>query len=171
MAWTESSIFRAHLSAALEPETGPGIPQWGGVAQAYKVALFDLSAVGVPTTPDKTVARAATAYNGGVWIPANEVVDSAGTEWPATGLPLTWALATRFTSAGADVIFDADDTASTGLVTLANVHGDLVYNDAMADKAGAAYHWFGGPQQVTSGTFTIIWADPAAGGGIMRVEV
>lgn len=157
MAWTESSIFRAHLSASLEG-TAPQAGRWNS-GDTFMAALFDQT-----VTPNKTVAPPATAYGGGVWG-AGGVFDPAG--WPAAGLPiLNTGSGGGFSSAADVVIFDGDDTPSTGLVTLADVHGDLVYNSTAGDL-GAAYHWFGGPQQVTNGTFTIIWSTD----GIMRVEV
>ena len=76
-----------------------------------------------------------------------------------------------FDSSGNNIVFDGEPLASTALVTLANVFGDLLYDNTLVPiKGGAAYHYFGGGQQVTSGTFTIVWAT-GPGGGVMRVEV
>jgi len=121
----------------------------------YKAALFNNT-----TTPDGTAIATAAKYNGGVWITANEVTDV--TNWVAGGRGLgTPSSPPASYSAQNYVMFDAADTAGGGNVTLANVYGDLVYDDVLvtpvADQA-LCYHSYGGsPQGVTAGTFTIVW--------------
>ena len=56
-------------------------------------------------------------------------------------------------------------------MTLANVYGCLCYDDSItagtvADQ-GVCYNYFGGVNQVTAGTFTIIWS----ANGIARFTV
>jgi hypothetical protein len=46
-------------------------------------------------------------------------------------------------------------------VTMSGIMGCLVYDDTLtagtvADQ-GVSYHWFGGAQSVTAGTFSVIW--------------
>jgi|SRR6476469_1359038 len=146
MAWSNSKMFRQTMAdiwqntMALDVDTD--VP---------KVALFNNT-----TTPAQDVAAASSAYNTGVWVVANEVTDA--TNWTATGRAITP------TFHGADtantVWYDAVDLAGAGNVTLANVYGCLVYDDTLttpvADQ-GMCYNYFGGPQGVTAGTFTIVW--------------
>jgi hypothetical protein len=161
----ESAIFRHHLSAMLEPTTPAAtVPKWNDPAEQYYVALYNDN-----ITPLRGAAVAAGSYGGADWPLAEEVSDAAG--WPAGGLLLDRTLpGTGFDSSGNNIVFGGEDLPSTGLVTLQNVFGDLLYDNTLATNAGAAYHYFGGAQQVTSGTFTIVWAT-GAGGGVMRVEV
>jgi hypothetical protein len=59
-------------------------------------------------------------------------------------------------------IFDANDLAGGGTVTITNAYGCFVYDDTItagtvADQ-GVCFNYFGGAQSVTSGTFTIVWS-------------
>jgi hypothetical protein len=148
MAWSASAIFRQYTADSIAPTASftPHI-QSGG---SWKAALYPTG-----VTPDNSVAAAASAYGTGVWT--GELTDA--TNWVAGGRPLTYT-ATRYTNSGTFIMFDADDTAGAGNVTLAGVFGDLVYDDALATpvaKQGLAFHYFGGTQGVTAGTFTVIW--------------
>lgn len=118
-------------------------------ADSFKVALYDND-----ITPDQTVTSANTAYNAGQWTAAgNEVAD--GTEWDAGGEPLANPTSTRSSNV---YTFDADNTVSGGTsATLANVYGCLVYDDTVAADNGVSYHYFGGTNSVTDGTFTVVW--------------
>jgi hypothetical protein len=153
MAWTGtqgSGIFRQFLADALAATANftPHLASGG----TWQAALF-----GNTGTPDNTVAAASSAYNTGQWLTTSEVTD---TGWPAKGRPLAWGTATRWTSATTLITFDADDTAGSTNVTLAGVYGDLVFDDAMTQPVadqGLAFHYFGGVQGVTAGTFTIVW--------------
>jgi hypothetical protein len=176
MAWTESAIFRAWMTAALAPDAAfegkwdPG--EFDNVAgDGYMVALYNTG-----TTPDKSVAAAQSAYPVGQWVVGNEVTDSTvgaiGAGWPAGGVPLAGP---TYTDDGpmianpnpppaiqvAPIVFAGDDTVNgpAGTVTLVDVSGDLLYwtGTGVAANQGAAFHWFGGPNQVSAGTFTIIW--------------
>jgi hypothetical protein len=107
-------------------------------------------------TPDQTVASANTAYNVGQWASAQEQSD--GTNWDAGGEPLT-SVTSGFSSNV--YTFDAANTPQSGAsTTLANVYGCLVYDDTIATPVanqGMSYHYFGGAQSVTAGSFTIVW--------------
>lgn len=147
MAWTNSKMFMAVFEDLFENLTAMRT-----VTDTHKAALYDND-----ITPDQTVSSANTAYNAGQWTAAgNEVSD--GTEWDAAGEPLTNVASTRTSNV---FTFDADNTPSGGSsATLANVHGCLVYDDTIttpvADQ-GWSYHYFGGANSVTDGTFTIVW--------------
>lgn len=143
MAWSASKIFVATLEACLENAAAINLS-----SDTFKAALYDND-----ITPDNTVALANTAYNAGQWTAAgNEVAD--GTEWDAGGEPLT---GTSSGIAAAVYTFNAADTPSGGTsATLANVYGCLVY-DSTTSSYGLSYHYFGGVQSVTDGTFTIVW--------------
>jgi hypothetical protein len=154
-------MFQAFVELTLLERDATG---WTGIDNdAHKVALFNNS-----VTPDKDAAVADTGYNTGPWVTANEKSD--GTNWDAAGEPLTGK---AVTDAGSGVtMFDATDTPQSGAsCTLTDVHGCLVYNDAItagtvADQ-GVTFHWFGGAQSVTAGTFTVVWH----ANGLFRITV
>jgi hypothetical protein len=143
MAWSNSKIFLALIEDALENVDAKNLS-----SDAFKAALYDND-----ITPDQTVTSANSTYNSGQWTAAgNEVSD--GTEWDAGGEPLTAVTSTRASNV---YTFDAADTPSGGSsATLANVFGCLVYDDTVSDR-GVSYHYFGGSNSVTDGTFTIVW--------------
>lgn len=148
---TSSKVFRQYLADAVGP-TASFTPHLSG-GGTLKAALYGNSG-----TPDNTVSAANSAYNAGQWVTANELTSS--TQWPAGGIALTWSSATRFASTSNLVTLDADDLPGGGTVTLANVWGDLVYDDALTTpvaKQGIAFHSFGAAQSVSAGTFTIVW--------------
>lgn len=142
MAWTNSKMFLATIEAVWENTHAIDLD-----SDTFKAALYNNS-----ITPDQTVALADTAYNAGQWATANEVYD--GANWDQGGEPLT-GITSGFSS---NVFtFDATDTPQGGATTtLANVYGCLVYDDTVSDY-GVSFHYFGGAQSVTSGTFTIVW--------------
>lgn len=147
MAWTNSKIFYRTLLDSLGNTTAMDLD-----VDVPKVSLHNTS-----VTPDQTVAAAASAFNTGVWVTANEVTDATG--WPSGGRPLVSA---TFAMASNVVTYDAADTASANsTTTLAAVFGALVYDDTLttpvADQ-GLCYNYFGGTQSVTAGLFTIVWA-------------
>jgi hypothetical protein len=160
MSWTDSRVFTQWVLGPMYQAAGTGYT--GLDSDSIKVALFNNS-----VTPDKDAAVGSTGYNTGTWTLANEV--SGGTNWAAGGR----ALANKtFTSPGSGLaVFDADNLAGGGTLTLANAYGCLVYDDTIsggtvADQ-GVCFSYFGGAQSVTSGTFTIVW-DPA---GIVRFSL
>jgi hypothetical protein len=179
MAWdvaAGSSIFRAWMEFALtsDPTWNGG---WGTVAGPnpdgrFKVAIYDDT-----PDPDKSVLAAAACYNAGEWLTANEVPDTGGTDdnWPPGGVDLVGVTIVRGQGyanpalpSGPAELFPltllatntTNDSNGAGTVTLDNVVGDLLYQadpPTVPVGMGAAFHWFGGPNQVTAGTFTIIW--------------
>lgn len=167
MAWTDSRIFREWPKAVMgQGQTAAVLPAgYAGLgADTVKVALFNNS-----VTPDKDAALTSTGYNSGTWVTANEVTDA--TNWVAGGRAL--ASKTLTTPSTGVFMFDAADLAGGGNVTLANVYGCLVYDDTItagtggvADE-GVTFNYFGGPQSVTAGTFTIVWN----ANGIYRITV
>jgi hypothetical protein len=147
VAWSNSKIFMALLEDLFENTTELDVG-----SDTLKAVLYDND-----ITPSQTVTSANTAYNAGQWTASgNEVSD--GTEWDAGGEPLTGV-----TSGFASNVYtlDATDTPSGGTsATLANVYGCLVYSDTIAAPVadqGISYHYFGGANSVTDGTFTILW--------------
>jgi hypothetical protein len=131
-----------------------------GSPDTFKVALYDND-----ITPDQTVTSANTAYAVGQWaVSGNEVTD--GTNWDTGGEPLTGVTSTRSSNV---YTVDATDTPQSGAsCTLANVYGGLVYDDTLASPVadqGVSYHYFGGAQSVTAGTFTVVWH----GSGILAI--
>lgn len=148
MTWTDSRFFRQTLADTL---AGTAVFDLDAPTDTYKVALYNNTG-----TPDKDVAAAASAYNTGQWVTANEV--SQVGQWAAGGVALT---SMTITVPGSGVVmFDAADTASGSAATLANVYGTLIYDDTkttpVADQ-GVCFNYLGGVQSVTVGTLTVVW--------------
>lgn len=117
-----------------------------------KVALFNNT-----VTPDRTAAVASTGYNTGTWTTANEITDA--TNWVAGGRTLAGG---ALSATSAVCMYDATDTASGGACTFANpAYGVLVYDSSITSgtvaKQGICFNAFGGPAQVTAGSFTVVW--------------
>lgn len=152
MAWTGtqgSHVFQEWISQMYQVS---GTGYTGIDSDTINVALYNNTG-----TPDPTAAVASTGYNTGQWVVANEVTDA--TNWVAGGRALS---SKTFTfPAGSTFMFDAADLAGGGNVTLANVYGCLVYDNTITAgtvaKQGVSFHYFGGAQSVTAGTFTIVW--------------
>lgn len=155
MAWTAtegSHIFREFIIGPLWQSSGTA---WTGLdSDTIKLALFNNTG-----TPDNDATLATSGYNAAAsqWVVANEVTGAS--EWVAGGR----ALASKtFTSPAADtVMFDAADLTGAATITITNAYGGLCYNDTItggtvADQ-GVSYHYFGGAQSVTSGTFSVIF--------------
>jgi len=149
MSWSASKIFVATIEDMLENTTAIDLND--ASAGVFLAALFDND-----ITPDQTVTAANTAYNVGKWANTNEVSDT--TNWDAGGEPLTSVV---FTTASNVLTWDAANTPQSGTTcTLANVYGCLVYCATIStpvDNQGVTFHYFGGVQSVTGGTFTIVW--------------
>ncbi len=145
MAWSTSKIFVQYQVSSMSRNAAV---DWD--SDAMKVALYNNTG-----TPDNTVAAASSAYNTGQWVTANEV--SQGGQWAAGGV----ALASITITPSSNVItYDAADTASGSAATLANVFGCLVYDSTLSTPVanqGLSFHYFGGTQSVTNGTFTVVW--------------
>lgn len=149
MAFTASAIFREWPIQMLQVS---GTGYTGLDSDTVKVALF-----GNAVTPDKDAAVASTGFNTGTWTTGNEVVDA--TNWVSGGRAL--ASKTFTTPSTGVAMFDGADLAGGGNVTLSNVYGCLVYDDALtagtvADQ-GVCYNYFGGANSVVAGTFTVTW--------------
>jgi len=153
MAWSASGGFRQTFADDLANTIALNLD-----LETHKVALFNNS-----VTPDFDATAAASAYNAGTWLVANEV---SGTGYTAGGTALTST--TISTVAGGIVMWDAADT-SWATATFSNAYGCLIYADALttpvADQ-GIMAIYFGGAYSVTSGTFTIQWN----ASGLMRVD-
>jgi hypothetical protein len=163
MAWTDSRMFRAFPEALLDNSmTGYN----GLEADVIKAALFNNS-----VTPDRDAAAASTGYNTGTWTSGNAVSDSDGSsDWPAAGIQLDDSATGVTTAAGGIIQYDAADTTHSNTVTISNAYGCLVYNDdltAPVADMGISFHYFGGAQSVTTGTFTIVWH----ANGLFRITV
>ena len=162
-----SAIFQqAMLNPLLGKAFGTTSPTSFGslTADTISVALFNDT-----TTPLKSVTAVLSCYNTGVWVTANEVHDSGGSNWPSAGI----ALASKAISLASDgsSCFQAAATAGTGNVTIANAYGCLVYDNTISSPAdqGLCYNSFGGSAQgVTAGTFTVLWATV---GGLTNVVI
>lgn len=159
MAFTASAIFREWPTQMFQVSaTG----YTGLDSDTVKAALFNNTG-----TPDKDAAVASTGYNTGAWVTGNEVTGSS--EWVAAGR----ALASKtFTTPSTGVfMFDAADLTGSATVTMSGIMGCLVYDDSITAgtvaKQGTSYHWFGGAQSVTAGTFSVIWN----ASGIIRFTV
>jgi hypothetical protein len=158
VTWTAtegSHVFRAFVADGLLANSGTGYT--GLDSDTIKTALY-----GNTGTPDRNVAATLTGYNTGQWVTGNEKSDAAG--WLATGLALAGKTIDQATAN--TFFFDATDRASTANVTLSAVFGCLNYDDTITAgtvaDAGVSFHYFGGSQSVTAGTFTVIWAAPTA---------
>jgi hypothetical protein len=149
MAWTNSKIFQEWVSQMFQAS---GTGYTGLDSDTVNVALFNNTG-----TPDQTAVVGSTGYNTGQWVTANEVTDA--TNWVAGGRAL--ASKTFTFPSGGVFMFDAADLAGGGNVTLASVFGCLVYDNTISGgtvaKQGCSFHYFGGSQSVTAGTFTVIW--------------
>jgi len=116
-----------------------------------KVALYNNT-----ITPDNDVTAANSAYNVGQWATAAETFEAG--QWAQAGVALA---STVLNSGTADVVFyDANDTASGSTADITNATGCLVYDDTLttpvADQ-GICFNYFGGPNSVVNGTFTVVW--------------
>lgn len=145
MAWSNSKAFMAFFTDAFNNTAALDLN-----SDTINVSLFDNS-----ITPSQTVASASAAYAAGVWA-SGGVSDASG--WPAGGRALA-SIASGFSS---NVFtFDAADLSSANSsTTLSGTYGCLVFDNTLASpvaKQAISYHYFGGSQSVSSGTFTIVW--------------
>lgn len=117
-------------------------------SDTFRVAIFGNSG-----TPDNTVSAANSAYNAGQWTTGNEASNGG---WSAGGLALA-SVTSTFSSA--TYTFDAADSAN-GSAATTTAYGCLIYDDTLttpvADQ-GICYLSFGGAQQVTAGTLTVVY--------------
>lgn len=159
MTWSASAIFREWPGQIFQVS---GTGYTGLDSDTVKAALFNNTG-----TPDKDAVVASSGYNTGQWVTANEVTGAS--EWVAGGRALS---SKTFTSpASGTFMFDAADLTGVATVTMANIYGCLVYDDTIsggtvADQ-GVSFHYFGGAQSVTSGTFSVMWNS----NGLLRFTV
>lgn len=158
MAFAASAVFREFIKATLgDGQTTHAFPgaYAGLTTDTVRVALYGNSG-----TPDKDAAIAVAGYaaSTSAWITGNQVTD---TNWAAAGIALSSKVMS--TPSTGVIRFDAADTPSSGTVTLANVYGALVYDDTITAQTGGvadqgvSFHYFGGAQSVSAGTFTVVW--------------
>lgn len=144
MAWSNSKIFSSFVTDTLNRTASFDLN-----SDSLKAALFNNS-----ITPDQTATAANSAYNAGQWVNTNELSNGG---WAAGGVALT-SVTSQFTSNV--YTLDAADTANGSAATISGAFGCLLYDDTLttpvADQA-ISFHYFGGTQSVTSGTFTIVW--------------
>jgi hypothetical protein len=157
VAWTAtegSHVFRAWV--ALTMLSGSATGYTGLDSDSVKVALFTNTG-----TPDRNAAVGSTGYNTGQWVTGNEIT---GAGWAAAGLVLASPVVDQATAN--TFYFDGADRATTANSTLTNVYGCFNYDDTITAGTvvdqGVSFHYFGGAQSVTAGSFTVQWAAPTA---------
>jgi hypothetical protein len=161
MAFSTSHMFRQWISDCLTRTATPNF-----ATDTFYAALY-----GNTISPNENDTAANTAYNGGTgqWLTANEIYQAG--QWAQGGVALTGTSGTSNFSGTTDAVwYSAANTASGSACTLANVYGDLVYDFTLTTpvaKQGVAFHYYGGVQGVTSGTFTVIWNTS----GVWRITV
>jgi hypothetical protein len=154
-------MFRQWISDCLTRTATPNF-----AADTFMAALFNNS-----ITPNENDTAANTAYNGGSgqWLTANEVFQTG--QWAQGGIALSGTSGvSNFTGTADAVWYSASNVASGSAATLAGVYGDLLYDTTLTTpvaKQGVAFHYYGGVQSVTAGTFTIIWNST----GVWRITV
>lgn len=160
MGWSNSAIFQ---QAMLNPIAGRC---WTTAAPTTYSSLsadtINCALYGNTGTPDKTATVANTGYNTGQWVTGNEIT---GTGYSAGGSALA-SKAFAIDTGSSSICFTAANPSWTG-ATLANVYGDLIYDNTITGgtvaKQGLCFNYFGGSQSVTGGTFSISWATPSGG--------
>lgn len=151
MAWNTPSpgsrMFGCYLRDVVQNLTAIDL-----VAGSFKVALYNNA-----ITPDQSVLSAASAYNTGQWLTANEV--SQAGQWAAGGVLLA-GMVVNTASSPTVVWWDANDTKSGTAATLTNATGCLLYENIIAAPVanqGVCYNYFGGSNSVVNGTFTVLF--------------
>jgi hypothetical protein len=146
MAWSNSKVFQQFLEDAVL-----NVAAFDLDSDTFKSALYDND-----ITPDNDATAANTAYNAGQWASSGNEVFEAG-QWAQGGVALPSPV---ISVATADVVFwDSNDIASGSAADLANVYGDLVYDDTLASPVadqGVCYRYFGGANSVVNGLFTVV---------------
>ena len=159
MAWSASKIFCAYITDALNRTS-----TFDANSNVITVALY-----GNTGTPDQTVTSANSAYAVGQWVTSgtqgsNEVYQAG--QWAQAGVNLS-SITSTFSSNV--YTFTAANTQSGAAATLANVYGCLVYDNTTTSPAdqGMCFNYFGAPNSVSNGTFTIVWS----GSGIFALTL
>jgi hypothetical protein len=154
-------MFRQWISDCL---THTATPVFG--TDTFKVALYNNS-----ITPDENATAVLSAYNAAssAWLTANEQFQAG--QWAQGGIALSGTTGTTNFSGTFDAVwYGASNAASGTACTLANVYGDLTYDSTLTTPVasqGVCFHYYGGAQSVTAGTFTVIWNV----NGIWRITV
>jgi hypothetical protein len=177
MGWSASAIFQQAIkNPLLYSVVGSGnatLPTGYSVTGGILSDVINCALFGNTGTPNKADTLANSAYSVGQWTTTNELPGTGG--YTQGGV----ALGTKsFTldSGSSSMCFTAANPSWTS-ATLANVYGDLVYDNTISGgtvaKQGLCFNYFGGSQSVTSGTFTIQWATPggAAVTAVFNVSV
>ena len=144
MAWSASGMFAALV---LQMANSKDVNLAG---DTLKCALF----VSNTATPDKTVSQANSYYGAGQWVAGNE---ETGTGYSATGVTLGTVTCVQASNV---VTLSAANPSWTG-ATFTSGSGGTPYGALVYDTTattGVCFNYFGGPQSVTAGTFTIQWA-------------
>lgn len=162
MAWAASHMFRQWIADCLtRTQTSLNF-----ATDVPKAALY-----GNTITPDENATAVLSAYNAtsSAWLTAGEVYQAG--QWAQGGVALgSTTGVTNFTGTADAVWYGAANTASGSTCTLANVYGDLVYDSTLTAPVanqGIAFHYYGGSQSVTAGTFTIFWNTS----GVWRITI
>lgn len=146
MAWTNSKIFRQYIADMIG----------NTAALDFDADTIKYTNYGSGITPDNDVTAALSAYNAATsqWVTAGEATSGS---WAAGGQ----ALASKTVDvATADTVkVDAADLTASSVTLTAS--GGFCYDDTLttpvADQ-GMSYHYYGGSQSVTAGTFTVVFA-------------
>lgn len=154
MSWSTSKVFAYTVHDLIEAGVITG---WNLTTNTPKVALYNDS-----ITPDATVASASTAYGAGVWTagssPNLQDSTSGNAGWPYAGRPIVSPVSTVTSNV---YKYDVDDTQSADShTTITAAYGCQVYNDTISSPVadqGISFHYFGGSQTVTEGTFVVAW--------------
>lgn len=146
MAWSNSRFFQSTYRDIFDRLTTIDLS-----SDIPKVALYNNTIL-----PDQGVTSANTAYNVGQWATAQEVFQAG--QWAQGGVVVT---ATNLNIASTNVVFyDTADTPSASAFTGTAITGCLVYDDTTSTVVvdqGLSFHYFGGSNNITAGTFTVIW--------------
>ena len=117
-----------------------------------KVALYNNN-----ITPDENATAVLSAYNATAsqWLTTNEQYQAG--QWAQGGVALTSTTGvSNFTGTSEAGWYDAANTSSNAACTLANVYGDLVYDDTLTSPVadqGICFHYYGGVRASPKGTF------------------
>src|SRR6266498_1746672 len=153
MAWADSRVVQEWVKNPLfTGVTGAPTNYLGWATDVFKCALFVFTGL----TPDRNAIVGSTGFNTGVWTTGNEKF--AGAEWVTGGRTL---LSKTNVASGGTVTLDAADLLGTTSITMTDVGGCMIYDDAItagtvADQ-GMCFLYFGGTQSVTAGTFSVVF--------------
>jgi hypothetical protein len=151
MPWTASHMFRQWIADCLTHTATP----------AFATDTFTVALYGNTITPDENATAVLSAYNAAssAWLTAGELYQAG--QWAQGGVSVSGGSGvTNFTGTADAVWFSASNTASGSACTLAGVYGDLLYDATLTTPVagqGVCFHYYGGSQSVTAGTFTVIW--------------